>query len=81
MHARLGCWILQQNCKNTLPWHTVHQKVRSAQNEKLLWLAGMSCVEIQTHCKAQHLMVQHGEMRISILKIKLKMDASQTVKE
>ena len=39
------------------------------------------CVEIRTHCKAKHLMAQHGKMRIYILKVELKMDASQTLKE
>ena len=39
------------------------------------------CVEIQTHCKVEHLMAQHGEIRIYILKVELKNDASQTAKE
>ena len=32
-------WILPQNCRNTLPLHTVDQLARSAKNETLLWLA------------------------------------------
>ena len=47
----------------------------------LLWLPGMNCVEIWTHCMAEHLMAQHGEVMIYILEAELKMDASQTVKE
>ena len=39
------------------------------------------CAEIRTHGKAEHLMVEHDETRIYILKVELKMDASQTVKE
>ena len=38
------------------------------------------CAEIRTHGKAEHLMVEH-ETRIYILKVELKMDGSQTVKE
>ena len=55
--------------------------MRGAQNEMLLWLAGMNCVEIRTHCKAKHLMAQHGETRIYMLEVELKMDASKKVKE
>ena len=36
------------------------------------------CVEIETHCKDEHLMAQHGETRIYILEVELKIDASQT---
>ena len=39
------------------------------------------CVEIQTHCKAEHSMTQYVETRIYILEVELKMDPSQTVKE
>ena len=51
---------------------------RCCRNETLFW---MNCVEIRSHCKAEHLMAQHGERRIYILEVELKMDASQTVKE
>ena len=47
----------------------------------LLWLAGIHCVNIRTHCKALHLMAQHNETRIYIVEAELKMDASQTGKE
>ena len=30
------------------------------------------CVEIQTHCKAEHLMAQHCETRIFIPEVELK---------
>ena len=46
-----------------------------------MWLAGINYVKIRTNCKAKHLMAQHGERRIYILKVELKMDASQTEKE
>ena len=36
------------------------------------------CVEIRINCKAEHLIAQHGETRIYILEVELKMDASQT---
>ena len=52
----------------------------SAQNQVLLWLAGMNYVKIRTHCKAYYL-AQHGETRNYGLETELKMDASQTVKE
>ena len=39
------------------------------------------CVEIRYNIKAEHLMAQHGETRIYILEVELKMDASQAVKE
>ena len=39
------------------------------------------CVGIRINCKAEHLIAQHGETRIYILEVELKMDASQTVKE
>ena len=55
--------------------------MRSAQNEMLLWLAGKNCVEIQPHCKAKHLMALHGETRIYILEVELKMDDGKTVKK
>ena len=29
-------WILSQNCRNTLPFHTVDQLVSSAKNERLV---------------------------------------------
>ena len=32
-------------------------------------------------CNAEHLMAQHGETRIYVLEVELKMDARQTVKE
>ena len=80
VHTRLDCWILLQNCRNILPWHTVAQLV-SAQKETLLWLAGMNYGKIRSHCKALHLMTQHGETRIYVLETELKMEASQTVKE
>ena len=48
-------WILSQNCRNTLPLHTVDQIASSAKNGRLLWLEGMKCVKIPTHCKAEHL--------------------------
>ena len=60
MQARLDCWTLSQNCRKTLPWHTVAQLV-SAQNETL-WLARMNYVKIRTHWKAQH-----GKTRIYVL--------------
>ena len=41
----LDC-ILSQNCRNTLPLHTVDQLGSSAESERLLWLAGMKCVKI-----------------------------------
>ena len=81
MHGRLDSWILSQYCRNALPWHRVDQLVKSAQNETLLWLAGMNCMKIRTHCKAENLMAQHSETRICILEVELEMDASQTVKE
>ena len=31
-------WIMSQNCRNTLPLHTVDQLVRSAKNEMLFYL-------------------------------------------
>ena len=37
------------------------------------------CVEIRYNIKAEHLMLQHGETRIYILEVELKMDASQAV--
>ena len=40
----------------------------------------MNYVKIRTHCKAKHLMAQHGELRNYVLEAELKMDASQTVK-
>ena len=43
--------ISSQNRRNTLPLHTVGQLVKIAKNEMLLWLVGIKCVEIQTHCK------------------------------
>ena len=76
-----GIYSQTQNCRNSLPWHTVDQLVMNAQNEMLLWLAVMDFVKIWTHCKAKHLMAQHDETRIYMLKAELKMDASQTVKE
>ena len=33
-------WILSQNCRNTLPLHTVYQLVSSAKNKKLFVVAG-----------------------------------------
>ena len=39
-------WILSQNCKNTLCFHTVDQLVRNPENEMLLWLVGIKCVKI-----------------------------------
>ena len=33
VHAGLDFWILSQNCRNALPWHTVDKLVRSTQNE------------------------------------------------
>ena len=45
-------WILSQNCRNTLPLHTVDQLASSANIKRLLWLAGMKCVKILTYCKA-----------------------------
>ena len=71
VHATLDCWILLQNCKNTLPWCTVDQLVKSAENGTLYWLEGINCVKIRTHCKTLHLMAQHGERRIYILKVEL----------
>ena len=44
-------WISSQNCINTLPLHKVDQRVMSAKNETLLWLAGIKNVKIQTRCK------------------------------
>ena len=38
-----------------------------------------TCVEIRYNIKAEHLMAQHGETRIYILEVELKMDASQAV--
>ena len=38
-------------------------------------------MKIRTHCNAEHLMAQHGETRIYVLEVELKMDARQTVKE
>ena len=64
-----------------MQWHKADQLVRSAQNETLLWLAGKNCVEIQPHCKAKHLMALHGETRIYILEVELKMDDGKTVKK
>ena len=48
-------WILSQNCRNTPPLHTVDQIASSAKNGRLLWLEGMKCAKIPTHCKAEHL--------------------------
>ena len=45
----LDC-ILSQNCRNTLPLHTVDQLGSSAESERLLWLAGMKCVKIWIYC-------------------------------
>ena len=39
------------------------------------------CVEIRYNIKAEPLMAQHGETRIYILEVELKMDAGQAVKE
>ena len=55
-HIWVNIWCIldrvsSQNCRNTLPLHTVGQLVRSAKNETLLWLAGLKCVKIRTHCK------------------------------
>ena len=62
LRGRLDYWILSQNCRNILPKHTVAQLV-SAQNEALLWLAGMNYVKIRTHWKAKHLLGEYGETR------------------
>ena len=77
VHTRLHYWILLHSWSQ---WHSVDQLVRNAQNEKLLWLAGMNCVEIWTQCKAKHLMAPDGET-IYILEVELKIEASQTMKE
>ena len=53
----------------------------SAQNETLLCLVGMKYAKIRSHCKAEHLMDQHGETRIYVLKAELKIDADKIVKE
>ena len=46
--------------------------MRSTQNERLLWLIGMDCVKTGTHCKAEHLMAQHGKTRIYMMEVELK---------
>ena len=81
VHATFDCWILSQNWRNTLTWHTFDKLVESAWNGMLMWLAGINYVKVRTRCKAQHLMAHHGKVRIYIIKVELKMDASQTVKE
>ena len=55
--------------------------MKRAKNETLLWVTGMNFVKIRTNCKVKHMMVPHGETRIYMLEVELKMDASQTVKE
>ena len=53
----------------------------STSEEKLLWMAGIICAKIQTHCKAIYLIVQRGETSIYIRDTELKMDASYIVNE
>ena len=44
--------ISSQNDEDRLPLHTVGKLVGSAKNETLVWLAGIKCVKIRTHCNA-----------------------------
>ena len=45
-------WILSQNCRNTLPLHTVNQLMRSPKNHTVLWLAIVKRVWKFESCKA-----------------------------
>ena len=33
VYARLDCWILSQNCRNILPWHTAAQLVSAQKRD------------------------------------------------
>ena len=67
-------WV---NSRCMLDWiigfcHTVDRSGIQLINKRGVHKMRRYCVEIQTHCKAEHLMAQHCETRIFIPEVELK---------